>query len=240
LVAFIGAPYALGHPLVEIVALDGGNRAVDQAFDDPPSTGAHLLSPAMYLVDEPASELPHASPPAQVDEPLDDGQLGAVDIYLLLAERIDPFVALAAADGWGNAFYVTYEVDDRTCVRIRATGMGERDDEDLRAAFEMWAAAAPAAADPSVGADGEGNLLVESCDPGPGAALLHDRAMEVLPIPAVRSVLMWEMMQLAGMSAPTAWLTADCVVREFTVEQLAAGVQLPQEAIAEAFAACEV
>lgn len=240
MVAFISTPYVLGHPLVEIVALDGGNGAVDRAFDDPPSTGAQLLSPVIYLVPEPATELSPASLPEEVGEPIDDGQLGAVDIYLVLAERIDPFVALEAADGWGNAFYVTYEVDDRTCVRIRATGMSERGDEDLRAAFETWAAAAPADAAASVGADGDGNLLIESCDPGPDAELAHDRAMDVLLIPAIRSAVMWEMMQLGGMSAPTAWLAGDCVVREFTVEELSGAAPLPQEAIADAFAACRV
>ena len=55
--ASFAVPYALGQPLAVMLANQGGNAAVDRAFDDPPSTEEHLFDPASYLDDEPGYSL---------------------------------------------------------------------------------------------------------------------------------------------------------------------------------------
>jgi hypothetical protein len=238
LFAFILAPYELGRPLVEIVTLDGGNEAVDRAFEEPPWTGKHVLDPMTYLAGEPAVELAPPAPPADAGEPIDEGQLGALDIYLILAERIDPLVALDAADAWGNAQYVTYDDGQRTCVRAAARGATSDGDGQLLAAFEDWVAASPPAADASVEASDAGNVVLESCDPGPDAEVSHERAADVLRIPAIRSTIVAEALRFGAMSTDEAREFGDCFVRQFSVEDLVEESELPEDALAEALGAC--
>lgn len=240
LVAFELTPYLLGRPLVDIVALEGGDQAIDEAFDDPPTTGTHVLNPLAYLEREPAADLDAPAAPSNVDDISDRGQLGAVDVYLVLAERIDPFRALDAADGWGNALYVSYRDGGQTCLRIAAIGSTEQSTDGLRGAFDEWAAMAPGAADVAVSHGGSGELTIESCDPGPDAELVHDRSMATVQIPAIRSGIAAEAMLYGGMSATDAWQLGDCFVRQFTVEELTDGSELAEDAAVDAFIACGV
>jgi hypothetical protein len=239
LFAFVLAPYMLGGPMVDIIAHDGGNAAVNRAFEEPPWTDKHVIDPTTYLAGETVTELPPPSPPAGASDPIDDGQLGALDVYLMLAERIDPMVALDAADAWGNAQYVTYEDADRTCIRAVATGATPRGDQKLLAAFEEWEAASPPATDASVDTTDAGDVLLASCDPGPDADVSHERATDVLTIPAIRSTITADAMQFAAMPIDEASELGDCFVRQLGVDELVGeSEELPQDALGEALAAC--
>jgi hypothetical protein len=222
--AFQATPYALGPALLELLVEDGGNRAVDEAFRDPPTTGEHLLEPLSYLDGDQPADVDPPSLPDGVDEPIDEGHMSAVDLYLILGTRIDPFEALTAADGWGGAPFVAYEDGDdgRTCVRIRAVGDTAEDSGQLYDAFEQWVAAAPEEAGATLSDDRAGPVDLESCDPGMAtAALGQDRAFDLLTVPSVRSILMVNEMQV-GTEPADAWVTGDCIVRQFRLDELVA------------------
>ena len=220
--AFGLVPYALGSPLVDLIAAEGGNDAVDDAFEQLPSTAEHMLDPRSYLDgDEPAepSDLDAPPLPDGVDEPTEEGITNAVDLYVILAERIDPVVALDAADGWGNGRWATYDDDGRTCVRFQVASDTDDDAGQLEAALEEWVAASPDAADTRLVE--EGNVpLVESCDPGDAAVVANDRALDVLQLPALRSQFMVEAVEFGGLDLDTAWDYGHCVVSEIDFQQL--------------------
>lgn len=241
--AFQIAPYILGQPLVELLAAEGGNAAVDDAFADPPSTAEHMLAPLSYLADDGPTSLDTPDLPEGVEDERDDGELGAVDLFLVLAERIDPLVALDAADGWGNARFVSYEANERTCVRIAVDGDTATDDQELRAALDAWVAATPPEAGASVADLGDGRSLVESCDPGTEVDMSNDRAVDVLNLPATRAQLALVATN-EGLDLDTGWEAGNCFVRQLTLEQLVeanTSTEISPEldqAITDAFATC--
>ncbi len=220
--AFGLVPYALGSPLVDLIAAEGGNDAVDEAFEQLPSTAEHMLDPRSYLEgDEPAEPVELDAPPLPegVDEPTEEGITNAVDLYVILAERIDPVVALDAADGWGNGRWATYDDDDRTCVRGLVASDTDEDADELVAALEDWVAASPPEADTRLVEDGD-VPLVESCDPGDAAVVANDRALDVLQVPALRAQFMVEAVQFGGLDLDAAWDYGHCVVSGIDYQQL--------------------
>ena len=249
LVASQIAPYAFGEPLVELIAAEGGNAAVDAAFADPPTTAEHMFDPRTYLDRQEPTLLDAPGLPGGVQEQTDSGELGVVDVYLVLADRIDPFAALDAADGWGNGAWISYERDGRTCVDITVEGDTDADDQQLRDAFGSWVTAMPPEAGASVSvADESGDLgetLIRSCDPGPDVDATNGRALDVIVIPAARSQIA-EMAASPGTAVDDAWASGDCFVRHLTLEQLVAGGRSSDSssandgAVADAFAACGV
>ena len=67
-------------------------------------------------------------------------------MYLVLAARLDPEVALTAAEGWGGDRYVAYTkrgTGGRECVRVAIRGDTAADTEEIGDAFEEWSAALP-------------------------------------------------------------------------------------------------
>jgi hypothetical protein len=242
--AFQATPYALGPALLHLLAEDGGNRAVNEAFRDPPATGEHLLEPLSYLDRDRPADVEPPSLPDDVDEPIEDGDMSAVDLYLILGTRIDPFEALSAADGWGGSPFVAYEDGGRVCVRIRAVGDTAEDSGQLHDSFERWVAAAPEEAGATLTGDRAGPATLESCDPGTSAAALgEDRALDLLTVPSVRSILMLGEMQ-AGAEPADAWETGDCIVRRFRLDEIVAAngpeaVPGFEEHLLDARAACQ-
>lgn len=217
LVASLGVPYTLGQAMVQTIALEGGNEAVDAAFADPPSIGNHLLDARTYLDGRDAVAVAVPDVPAEAAEPLDDGDLDALDVYFILAQRIDFTDALDAADGSGGSTYAAYEradseqEDARACVRLALTGVDDEDTERLRDAFDRWAEEAPEATDVAV--DDEGDLVeVEACDPGAEAELADDRLDEALGVASMRSGTAWELVEYMGFDLDGAWDAAECIV----------------------------
>jgi len=160
--ASFGTPYALGQPFVVMLANEGGNRAVDDAFREPPTTEEHLFDPASFLAGEDGEEID-----LELDddiEVVDDGPFGAPSWYLLLAERIDPKTAFTAALGWDGDQYASFERDDRSCVRAAFAGATADDEAEMADALAAWAAAMPPDAAEVIEVDGHPAL--ESCDPG--------------------------------------------------------------------------
>jgi hypothetical protein len=216
------APYQFGPPFVELLDADGKQAAVDTALRTPPTTDEQLLDPSRYLARESALEVEKPALPEGVpkDGEVDSGDFGAFTWLLVLAERIDPLVALQAVDGWGGDAYVAYTQDGKTCMRMAWLGDTSTDDQEMRDALNQWVAAMPAGA-ASVTSDG-GVVQVQACDPGADAVALNNRALDVLQLPATRSVLTLNAVQDGGLSVRKAFEFGNCFVHALGFDQLAA------------------
>jgi hypothetical protein len=241
LVAMQGAPYALGPSLVELIAVEGGNDAVDDAFEDPPASTEHMVDPRSYFAGDSAHEVTAPVLPTGGEQIGEDDRLGALPLFLLLSERIDPLEALTAADGWGGDAYVAYDRGGTVCMDLAVQGDSTRDGEELLRAFQAWVAAGPPGA-AEVQSDGD-LTLVTACDPGDQGP--SGLAVDSLTLPAARAQAMWA----AGGSATDADETfdaADCFVRAVPLDQLVKANESPEPpaavmaAIDRAVADCRV
>jgi hypothetical protein len=189
LVAGFGVPYALGQPFVTMLDGRGGNRAVNDAFRDPPSTEEHLFDPASYLAKEGAKDLDLG-----LDEGVeieDDGVFAPSDWFLLLGDRIDAKQALQAALGWNGSAYGGYERDRRHCIRAVFAGDHADDEDEMRTALTAWHGELQDVLQPFVQLlDVDGHPALDACDPGEDASVLGgDRSDDLLVLPAVHAYL---------------------------------------------------
>jgi hypothetical protein len=180
--ATFAAPYLLGQPLVVMLANQGGNGALDDAFRDPPTTEEHLFDPASFLADEGGEELD-----LDLDDDLeafDEGPFGSPAWYLVLAERIDPKVALDATLGWAGDRYAAYEQNGRTCITAAFAGDTPDDEEAMAAALDAWAAGVPGGLASSTDIGGHPGFV--ACDPGADVDLeLTGRSERSLFLPSL-------------------------------------------------------
>ena len=216
LVAMEGAPYALGPWLVELIAADGGNSAVDEAFDDPPTTTEQMVDPRSYFSGQSAHDVAAPAVPSGGEQVGQDDRLGALPLFLLLSERIDPLDALSAVDGWGGDAYVVYASGGKTCMDLAVEGDSARDGQELLGALQAWASAGPTGA-AQVRSDG-GLALVSTCEPGAGARP-PSAALDALTLPAVRAQVMLAAGGTAG-DVDQAFGAADCFVRAVPLDTL--------------------
>lgn len=219
LVADLGVPYTLGQSMTQLIAVDGGNAAVDEAFSDPPLTGSHILDPRTFLEDRQFEELDHPDLPQGIDEPTDEGEFDALDVYFMLAQRIDFGRALEAADAWVGGSYAFYENpdDDRACARIALAGATDQETDLLFGAFDGWVEEGPEEGPEAAGAtiDQDGSLIeLETCDPGPEAELADDRLVDALTVAYLRSSSAWELEEYLQLDPDDAWDAADCIITD--------------------------
>jgi len=212
--AFQSAPYLVGPPFTELLFSEGGQSLLDGAFKDPPKTDEQLIDPASFLQHQNALKVDEPKLPDGVkdEDVVDNGDFGAISLYVMLAERIDPFVAEQAIDGWGGDSYVAYEQNGKTCVRLDFTGDTSTDDDEMKAALDQWAAALPAGM-ATISAE-SGVVHLESCDPGTDAGLtLNNRANTVLQILAVRSEFTLQAARDGKLPLDQAFAFGECTVK---------------------------
>ncbi|QGG96734.1 hypothetical protein [Actinomarinicola tropica] len=123
---------------------------------------------------------------------IDEGELGAISLYLMLAARIDPVAALHATDAWaGDAFVTSRDLEGDLCTRIVAATRDATSADVLDAALSDWVAAAPERSLAEAVRRGE-RFDVTSCDPGPGSDMgIVVDPMEALALPATRSFVIY-------------------------------------------------
>jgi hypothetical protein len=216
-----GAIYGLGDSFIAV--LDSSDKSVDAAFDDPPVTEEQVFDPFSYL---------DGDGPVQVDVPdtggietVDEGDFGAVSLLVVLAERIDPRLALAAATGWGGDAYAVFPRDDRTCIRLDVTGDDATETRELADALTAWVAAAPPSADARTSRDGD-LVHLESCDPGPAAAGGTGGSAAALDLAVTRSYVAVDALD-EGADADAARCFGSALVNGLTDEELAADQLTP-------------
>jgi hypothetical protein len=231
--AMLAAPYVLGSPLVELIAADGGNAAVDAAFADPPRSSEHLLDPRSFFDGDDPVDVDEPELPTGAEQVGEGDTLGATMLYIVLAERIDPMAALTAADGWGGDAFVTYREADRACVRADFVGDSATDTDELAQALRSWVDAG-AVGDASVDV-AAGVVAFESCAGSDGGAEPHPgRAVDALAVPAARSGLMAMAAADGGYDNDDAFAFGACFVERVGFESLVeANGSEPSAAVAD-------
>jgi hypothetical protein len=165
LVDLISAPYGLGHDFVVQLLDDGGQEALDAAFDAPPRTSEQVIDPAAYEDGEGATEVAVPAVPGQV---VDRGMAGQFLIQVVLADALGEDRARDAASGWGGDSVVVWRDGQRPCATLAAVGDDPRETAELRDAFEDWAAGGGPAggvsgSDVTVAPNGDGPVTVQAC-----------------------------------------------------------------------------
>ncbi len=170
----VGAPDRLGALLVDVVRAAHGERGIDDMFLTPPSTQEHLLDP-WSLVQDHQGSLAVAAPLVRAgDERFQEGTFGAVSWLVLLASRVAPEDALAAARGWGGDAYVAFRRDGTDCARISYAADTPADRTRMRATLRLWVERGPRA---SAHVERRGQQLVlESCAPKRATEVGADRS----------------------------------------------------------------
>jgi hypothetical protein len=168
LVTLFGAPYDLGAELLAVLNNKSGNTAVDDAFRNPPIDEAQVFNPWLYLTQQQPDKLAQPSL-AKSEKKFDSGDFGALSWYVTLAQRIDPHLALQAADAWAGDSYVAFEQNQKVCVRSDVNATSAATSATLAAAFTQWAATMPGSG-ATVTPRGKG-IEINSCDPGIAADL---------------------------------------------------------------------
>jgi hypothetical protein len=215
------APYIFGPRILSLIEEKDGSKGIDDLLRTPPTTEEELVDPRALFAHEGAKTVGEPALPDGVKDRTDSGDFGALSMFILLGERIDPLQALTAADGWGGDAYTSFEQDGRACIRIGFTGDTDQDTTEIKDALTAWAAAMPAGA-ASVEDDG-GTLLLQSCDPGKDSGLvLNNRALDLVVIPAIREEVMVSGVKDGGFGTDKAFELGDCFVRHLTFEQISA------------------
>jgi hypothetical protein len=147
-------PYRMGPPFVAAVVRDGDERAVNHAFEDPPTTTEQIVFPATYFEHDRAK--PVALPKADGPKLYDD-VIGAWWLYLVLRQRVDDTEAMVAAKGWGGDKFVAWKEGDQTCVRVNFVMDTPEDLAELRDALEAWSE------DGNASVTGDDPLVLTSC-----------------------------------------------------------------------------
>jgi hypothetical protein len=161
------APYSIGPTFVEAIAIQEGEKAVDDAFRKPPTSDKQVLSPSSYLDGENPRRVraPKLGPgERRLGKP---DTFGALGLYLTLAGRLDPTVALPTIRSWGGDSYAQFTRGDTACIRAAFTGNDARATEQIAASLDQWVAAGPSGA-ASLERTG-GTATLTACDPGQAA-----------------------------------------------------------------------
>lgn len=214
----MAAPYAFGEALLAVATEEGGDEAVDELFESPPTTEEHQLDP-WTLIGDREEPLEVAEPElAPGEEEFDDGPFGAISWMLVLAERIPAKQAFVAADGWGGDAFVGFEREGVSCVRVHYRGGSAQDHEEMRGALEKWVDASP---DGLASVRSKGQLLVfESCDPGADAAgVATGSSRDAVSLALTRTYLSVTLAG-SGLDSAQAQCSADRLVRRFDLEEL--------------------
>jgi hypothetical protein len=167
LVDLISAPYGLGQDFVGELIDEGGQAALDAAFEAPPHTSEQVIDPATYLAGEGGVEVPVPTVDGQV---VDQGVAGQFFIQVVLTDGVDQDRARDAAEGWGGDSVVAWRDGDRPCATLSAVGDDSGETAELRSAFEEWAAerggtGAGPGPDITVAQNENGPVTVQTCSP---------------------------------------------------------------------------
>jgi hypothetical protein len=204
------APYIFGPMVLDVLTAHGGNRAVDDAMGRGAPTDKIYLEPAEALRDPKVTAVSTPAIPKGAHRLGKADEIGAFDLYTLLASRIDRQDALNAADAWTGDRYVTYRDDGRVCARatIASTKAGA---SALTGALRAWAGAMPAATvEPG---PGRRRVTVTSCDTGTIAPPTADQTQGAVQLLATRNAIFASAVR-GGASTALAACVAHDIVKE--------------------------
>lgn len=204
------APYSLGPGLTGVARARGGRRALQALFRRPPTTEAAVLRAGIGTRPAVKVALPKLTPGERrigADGPTD---FGALTMYSVLASRLEPHTALAAADAWAGDATLTFRREGRTCVRTAFAGRTGRDLATITDAWQQWAATLPvgtATVDPS-----DARVTVTSCTP-PAPVAPSRSVFDAIDLVALRHQFLVELLQ-SDVPAAAAACIADGIARD--------------------------
>lgn len=124
-------PYEQGLVFAGHLVRGGGLKAMDEAYQDPPTTTEQILDPNKYL----RQELPLPLPPLTVElggwTLEDEATFGEWGTRLLLMDTLSPGALVQAAAGWGNDTYRLFTRGSDTAFVWSYLAESEDDAEDL-------------------------------------------------------------------------------------------------------------
>ncbi len=212
-------PYEFGPAFVSFLRNIGGQRAVDDAFRSPPMSEEFILDPIAYYDQQVAAPPTRTKAPVGATGYTSHGEFGAISWFSMLAERIDPHVALAAIDGWSGDAWWDYRKNNTTCVALAWHAKLATGRDAMGAALRSWRAAMPHPALISVSDVGDTDVDMFSCDPGTATKAVTHKSRDALALPLLRSAFA---AGFAKNSVPphTAWCAADELVKHSSASQL--------------------
>ncbi|HEX6335557.1 MAG TPA: DUF6782 family putative metallopeptidase [Jiangellaceae bacterium] len=164
---FVGwLPYWLGTTAVETLVEIGGNDAVDQAFEDPPTTSEQLLNiAAWHEGDEDVSAAVEVAEPDVPDGAvvLDSGTIGVALLSTFPLTFEDEFFPSEFLAGWRGDSYVTWRNDDSVCTTVTAAFDEEGDVSAATDVLRPWVDRTGAELDRVDEGDAGPGLILESC-----------------------------------------------------------------------------
>jgi|tagenome__1003787_1003787.scaffolds.fasta_scaffold20942828_2 hypothetical protein len=205
------APYDLGPTMLEALIAKEGERGVDRLFEHPPTADSSYLSPSTVLEHRKFADV---APPAVSAGEKRAGTadvFGAFMLFEVLASRLDPSVALTAADAWGGDATVTFTRHTTTCLRTRFVGTNRDGTATIADALAQWAAQMPAGAAHVDRA--RGGVTLTACDPGAKATDAPNRAVAALGLVGTRNGFLATLLA-QRVPVKAAQCAADAVVRE--------------------------
>ncbi|MDQ1383037.1 MAG: hypothetical protein QOG65_416 [Actinomycetota bacterium] len=201
------APYEFGPQTVRVLVAAGGNRAVDAALTGaPPSSGVFVSTGDVA----PAVDVTVPALPADGVRVGPTEAFGPFETLLTLAMRVDPVVALSAADAVNGGEAVTYRSGGATCYRVAVQPRLGRSRPFLLAAFRAWAKGRSRSTVDLV-PDG---VQFTACDPGAGAPVPDSKPLSA----AVTLLALRSNVTVAAASAHAAGDLARCVGRLFVAK----------------------
>jgi hypothetical protein len=216
-VTMLTSAYTLGESLVQAVAADGGNKAVDKLFQHAPKHESSLLDPFTVIAHDTGAKTLEVPELERGEKKFDSGELGVLTWYFMLAERLPLRDALAAADGWGGDAYVAFERDGHACARLDYAGKTSADTTRMYVDLKRWAAAAPGS--PAHVARHGTLVRLDSCDPGTTARGGKDSSAKAVELVMTRTYAGVNIMK-AGARIKVARCIAGRLVDNYSVAQL--------------------
>jgi hypothetical protein len=160
----MAAPYVYGPETIRLLIAQGGTTAVNRALTNSTPSSVMFLQPGVL---DPGTAVATPSVPAGFVATDASDRFGAFDLYFMLAARLDPQRALAAADVTSGGRSIIYRkvggaAGAPLCVRVAVASESGPRHALLAAALRAWAAGLRGAAVTDQGA----TLTFSACDPG--------------------------------------------------------------------------
>jgi len=127
-------PYEWGFGFVERLVAEGGAGAVDQAYQNLPTTVEQIMHPTAYFAFEPARPVALPATALEGYTVHEEGQYGEWGLMLYLLEGVGDGVATIAAAGWGGDAYRLHWNGSEVTFAYLFEGDTPRDAEELAAA----------------------------------------------------------------------------------------------------------
>jgi hypothetical protein len=129
-------PYIGGLHFVDELRRTGGNKALNAAFRNPPTTSEQILRPDHFLShDVPAL----VTKPTPQGPAVGRGVFGVLNLGLLLSTSLDGPALRSALDGWdGDHFVAWTEPAGGTCLAVNVANDSPAAAAKLADAFHQW------------------------------------------------------------------------------------------------------